>query len=164
MQRRQFLQTATATAAVASLAGCGFQLRGKQAMPFDSVYIQGQDTQFTRILKQELQRQSKLVASPALAQVVLQVLTEKQEQFSSIVDGNQQVAQVQLRFIAQVAMVASNGTPMMEPVTIRAVREVSYSDSQALSKQSEFAMLYSELRRDVASQVLRRMAYARPLA
>ena len=42
------------------------------------------------------------------------------------------------------------------------MRDVSYNESEALSKEAEFELLYRDMRNDAVQQIIRRLAAAKP--
>jgi LPS-assembly lipoprotein len=53
---------------------------------------------------------------------------------------------------------------VIPPSQINIYRDISFSSSQVLAKQSEEALLWRDIENDLAQQVLRRLAAAKPAA
>ena len=164
MQRRQMLSTGLAAMASLLVAGCGFRLRGQVDLPFRSMYVQGPDSALLQMLRRSISGQTQLAATATQAEAVLNLLSERQEQVSVVVTGSGQVRDVQLREHVEFSLTGANGQPLLEKTVLRVVRDVSYNESEALSKQAEFDLMYRDMRNDVVQQILRRVAAVRPAA
>ena len=58
------------------------------------------------------------------------------------------------------AQVSRNSEPVGEPMQIEVRRTLEYADSEILGKQEEEAMIWQEMRRDAAQQIVRRLPFA----
>lgn len=52
---------------------------------------------------------------------------------------------------------------VIEPVEIRQIRNVTYNETNALSKASEEEMLNKDMRNDIVQQIIRRLAAVKSL-
>jgi LPS-assembly lipoprotein len=149
------------------LAGCGFKLRGQQNFVFSSIAI----TPYPGgALAQELRRSfgsEVRVLGPdvplAQAQVVLDVGSEQREKVVVGVNASGQVREFQLRLRAQFRLTTPQGKELMAQDEILQQRDLSYSESAALAKETEQALLYRDMQTDVAQQILRRLAALRSI-
>jgi LPS-assembly lipoprotein len=160
---RRALATLGAAAALAA-ASCGFQLRGQQAFPFETINVPNNSP-----LGIELQRniasaseRTKLVASPAEAEAVLSVLTEQQEKVILSLNTQGRVREFQLRYRVVFRLASPKGADYIPPTPIVLTRDITFND-QVLAKEAEEAVLYQEMRSDMVQQIMRRLAVARPL-
>jgi LPS-assembly lipoprotein len=151
--------------AILALAGCGFQLRGLQSFPFETINVPNNTP-----LGIELQRniasaseRTKLVPSAADAEAVLSVLTEQQEKVILSLNTQGRVREFQLRYRVVFRVASPKGADYIPPTPIVLTRDITFND-QVLAKETEEAQLYREMRSDMVQQIMRRLAVARPLA
>ena len=163
--RRQWLTLAGA-ASVAALAGCGFRLRGagtgQQQYPFRSLYITGTATAMTGQIKRLLAGQVQVTDKAVDAEVVLTVLTDREQRSASAISASAQVREVELLQLFDFSLTDTNGRILIDTAPIQARRFVSYRENEAVAKEAEFELLFRDMRNDVARQVLRRLAAVRP--
>lgn len=166
LNRRQFMGLSLAAAtAGATLAGCGFRLRGTGLhYPFRSIHIAGSGTAMTHLLQRLLAAQVQVVAQPADAEVVLAVRLDSEERNASALGTSAKVREVELRRQFDFSLVDAKGNTLIESSPISLRRFVSYSENEATGKEAEFDILFADMRNDTAQQVLRRLAAARPAA
>lgn len=164
--RRAALQFAGLALASAGLAGCGFRLRGSQAFAFQRIAIQPQPG---GAVAQELRRAfgsavQVLAANEPLtqAQLVLTVANEVREKVVVGVNSSGQVRELQLRMRVRLQLRTAQGKDIIEGDDIAQQRDISYSESAALAKEAEEALLYRDMQTDIVQQILRRLAAIQP--
>lgn len=189
--RRQMLRT-TARAlgaggtllAAGLLGGCGFRLRQAPSFAFTTLMA---TLPATSPLRRELrtalvsagitvvdasqppppQQGGAVPAQPAppppQADAVLDILADQREK--SVVGSTAagQVREFQLRLRFRFKLSTPKGKELIPESEILLQRDISYSESIALSKQEEEAELYRDMQTDVVQQVLRRLAAVRSL-
>jgi len=162
--RRRALSIALASLAIASAAGCGFQLRRSAALPFRTLYTGFAPTsaigaEFRRLVR--VAEDTRLVDDPKDAEARLEVLGERREKevvgFSST--GRPREYQLRLRFTFRV--VDHDGQPLLAPTEIVLRRDITSSDIEVVAKQQEEELLYREMQSDLVQQLLRRLAAIR---
>ena len=166
MSRRfTLLPSAFLLAATAFLvAACGFQLRGTAALPFQSLYVQATpSSQFATLLKRNVRAGSntRIAEQPADAEVVLQVLSELQEKQILSLGGGGRVSEYQLRYRVSFRLTDNKNREHIPATEILLKRDYSFTDDQALSKESEEALLYRDMRNDAVQQMVRRLQAAK---
>lgn len=147
-----------------SLAACGFQLRGSAPLPFQSIYVQAAPaSQFATLLKRAVRAGSstRLADQPAEAEVVLQILNELQEKQILSLGGGGRVSEYQLRYRVSYRLTDSKNREHIPATEILLKRDFSFSDEQALSKETEEALLYRDMRGDAVQQMVRRLQAAK---
>lgn len=183
--RRQFLQRAwgwgqagallsVGGVLAGGLAGCGFQLRQAPSFAFQTLVAPLPDASpLRRELKISLLSAGITVldampaATPAVpaprVDAVLEVLNEQREK--SVVGSTAagQVREFQLRLRFRFRLSTPNGKELIPDSEILLQRDISYSESIALSKAEEEAALYRDMQTDIVQQVLRRLAAVRTL-
>ena len=144
------------------LAGCGFKLRGAQTYAFSSIAI----TPFPgEAVAQELRRSFGNAVrvldkdTPlAQAQVVLTMQGEQREKVVVGVNTSGQVRELQLRIRVKFQLARPQGQELLAADEIVQQRDISYTESAALAKETEEAQLYRDMQTDIVQQMLRRLA------
>ena len=162
--RRRLVATALLGAATAGtgLAGCGFALRRSPELRFRTIALRGFVPH--SLLADELRRdinasQTTLVVdAPAQAQVVLEALTDARERSVVASTSAAQVRELQLRARLRFRLLRRDGSELIAPTEIVLTRDMSYSETAALAKEQEEALLYRAMQSDIVAQVLRRLA------
>lgn len=143
------------------LASCGFRLRGEADLPFETIYVQGTPTSpFTIQLKRLIASGTKaqLADTPKDAQVVLQILNERRDKEILALSGGGRVREYYLRYHVTYRLTDSKlATEYIAPTEIVLRRELTYSDAEALAKESEEMLLFRDMQDDAARQLLFRL-------
>jgi len=149
--------------AAASLAGCGFQLRSAPQMPFRRLALSGfaPRSPMAVAIQRTLQPGVQNVASPSQAEVVLAASTDARERNVTVSTVAGQVRELQLRARLKFSVLRPDGRELLGPAELVLVRDLSYSETQALAKEQEEAALWREMESDIALQVVRRLSSVR---
>ena len=176
--RRGFMLTVGA-ALVGVVTGCGFKLRQAPKFAFQTLVAPLPDaSSLRRELRGALQNAGVTVlesmpapqasapgaAAPvALPDAVLEVLADQREK--SVVGSTAagQVREFQLRVRFRFRLSTPRGKVLIEDSEVLLQRDISYSETIALSKLEEEAEMYKDMQSDVVQQVLRRLASVRAL-
>jgi len=159
-----------ALAVVPALAGCGFALRGAARFAFESVRVRGSEgTPVSRDLQRQLQDAGVRVFTSALpanpegetGQVVLTVLTDQRERAVVGQTATGQVRELQLRTRFRFRLTTAQGVVLLDTTELLLERDISYSETAALSKEAEEALQYRDMQRDIVQQAMRRLAAVR---
>jgi len=152
----------TALLAAGLLAGCGFKLRGSQNFAFTSIAIgPNPGGAVVEELRRSFGGAVKVIAADApvtQAQVVLKVLGEQREKVVVGVNSSVQVLEFQLRLRVRFRLDTPQGKELIQETEISQQRDVSYSETAALAKETEMANLYRDMQIDIAQQIQRRLA------
>jgi LPS-assembly lipoprotein len=151
-------------AAALLLAGCGFQLRGQAALPFNSLYVQAASTSpFALQLKRAVRSGSgtRIAERANEADAVLQILGELQEKEILSLGAGGRVREFQLRYRVQFRLTDEKNREHIPASEIVLTRDYSFNDEQALSKEAEEALLYRDMRSDAVQQLVRRLQVAK---
>jgi LPS-assembly lipoprotein len=145
------------------LAGCGFQLRQPPQLAFSSIALTGfaRRSPLAEAFKRELERQVKVLDAPDKAEVVLQALDDVRERSVVASTSAAQVREFQLRLKFNFRAHTPGGRELIPRAELLLSRDMSYSETQALSKEAEEGELYREMNTDVVLQVMRRLAAVR---
>jgi len=162
-------RTLLAALPLALLTACGFRLRGAPEFGFTSLYIQAPDhSAIARQLRTTLHSASNrltLLSEPdqlPKAQAVLELLDERQERVAVGLNAAGQVRELQLRLALRFRLRGQQGQEWIPDTELLQQRDVSYSESIALAKESEEALLWRDIHADVVQQLLRRLAAVQP--
>ena len=173
-RRRGLLACALAGWAVAGL-GCGFRLRGVAvAMPFQTVRLVGSTgSDVAQSLAAQLRASGVQVwtgvtppgAAPQPDAPVPDVIVDvQQDQRERVVVGTTAAGQVRellLRRRVRVALRTPAGRELIEPTELLQERELSYSETVALGKEAEEALLFDDMRAALVRQLMARLAAVR---
>ena len=161
MQRRAGL-----VICAAALAGCGFELRQAPALPFRSMALVGftPTSPLAATLKQQLAASKvQVLDTPARAEAVLEALADAREKSVVASTSAGQVREVQLRVKLRFRVATASGKLLLAADELLLTRDMSYSETAALAKAQEEALLYRAMEDDIAAQVLRRLAALAPV-
>lgn len=141
--------------------GCGFRLRGEATLPFETLYVQGAATSpFTIQLKRSISSGTKtrLTERPQEAQAILHILGERQDKEILALSGGGRVREYYLRYHVTYRLTDPKlATEYIAPTEIVLRRELTYSDAEALAKESEEMLLFRDMQADAARQLLFRL-------
>src|SRR4029077_4595646 len=157
-------RAAVAGVIAALLAACGFHLRGQEQMPFETLYIPGNNPLVVE-LKRNVAAASKtrLVERPGDAQAVFGFTQELREKVMLSFSAAGRVSEYQLRYRVGFRVTDPKGAQVYLPTSeIQLTRDISYSDAHVLAKETEEALLYRDMQRDMVQQIMRRLVAAKP--
>ena len=165
MQRRLILSLAGTGALLT--AGCGFRLRGTPNFAFKSIYVNApQGSGLVDDLRRALTANSALrvitVPQQMLeADVILDVLADRREKTVLGTSSAGQVREFQLLVIFSFRLRTPQDKDLIELAEVQQQRDISYSESAALAKENEEALLYRDMQSDLVQQVMRRLSSVR---
>lgn len=149
------------------LAGCGFQLKGPQPMPFQTIYLgMGEYSVLGASLKRQIEANgsTKVMATAAEAEVRLQVLRDGRNRNINSVNAAGKVREYELVRTFDFRLTGSKGEEWIPVAKILIKRILTYDDNDLLAKENEQELLYKDMDTDLVRQVLRRLAAAHPPA
>lgn len=157
-----------ATAAALALAACGFTLRGTQSLPYPTIAL---NVPVSSPIGVELARSirtgthTQVLSDQAQAAAVFDLLGENRgEHVNVLVNAQGRVTDYTLRYRLRFRLRDAQGREVIESTELAVQRDVSFNDSQRLSKESEEALLIRDMQSDLVQQLLRRLAAAKPYA
>lgn len=169
MLRRTLLLSAPALAvgALATLPGCGFALRQPPNFDFKTLYTNfsagsSLGNQFKRTMANS--SDVRVITNPALineAEVLLDVLTDQRQKVVVGVTASGQVREFQLRLLFKFKLRRPDGLELIPPTEIPQRRDLTFSETQALAKETEEMLLFRDMEAEVSQQLLRRLATIR---
>lgn len=169
LSRRHWTRWVIGGMAMASLAGCGFRLRGQGVqMPFDSVWLNApQGGELIRSLVAQLQASGVTVTRQrpaeggAQPETVLDVLQDQRERVVVGTTAAGQVRELQLRHRVRFRLRTLRGRDVLGETELLQERELSFNETQVLGKEEEEALLYADMRAGLVRQWMARLAAAR---
>ncbi|HRQ58523.1 MAG TPA: LPS assembly lipoprotein LptE [Azoarcus taiwanensis] len=164
MSRRTFIASFLALQAAVVLSGCGFQLRGAQPLPFDSLYV-GADltTPFGAALRQQIAAgaDTQVVADAGEADARLEILRNNRSRDILSLTGAGRVREYQLTQTVVFRVIDRGGNELLPPSSVTVRREYNFDDDQIIAREQEEALLIRDMEEDIVQQMLRRMAAIR---
>jgi len=158
MQRRALLSLALPGV----LAGCGFQLRKAPDFAFDTILINA-DSAIGNQLRRSLAADGRVQVlppgtDPNQAQVVLELPLEQREKVVVGLNSTGQVRELQLRLRMRFRLRTGLGRELIPQTELLQQRDISFSETAALAKEAEEALLYRDMQNDIVQQLMRRLA------
>jgi LPS-assembly lipoprotein len=148
----------------ATLAACGFQLRGSAAYPFQTVFVNSTGSpslgnDLRRILSSS--STARPVDSAAQAEVILDIpiVADDKEVLSLSTAGA--VQEFQLIKRVSFRLHDADGNDWLPPAEITVRRSYTFNQSEVLARNAEEQRLLLEMQTDIAYQLIRRMQAAR---
>jgi len=156
MKRRLFLAALPA----ALIAGCGFQLRRLEGIPFASLYVDAPpDSGVALRIRKALQsnKNTRLTATAGEAEAVLQVGQDERTKIILSLSGAGRVTEYRLGLKLTYSVKGKDGRSLAAAETIELVRDMTYDDAQVLAKSYEEQLLYRDMEDNAVLRILRRM-------
>jgi len=172
MNRRSLLRhlgLALSSGGVVAVSGCGFELRQPQRFAFKTVYLTLPANSALGVeMRRNLLGSGQLLVlkdAPDLlkADVVLDVFSELRERVVVGMNASGQVRDQQLRLRIKFRLRTPAGKNLIQDVELFQQRDLSYTETAALSKEIEEASLYREMQTDIVQQIMRRLGAVREL-
>lgn len=153
-----------AAGSAAALAGCGFTLRRPPVIAYRRLRLEGfaaGSPMATELGARLREAGVQLAQSPAEpTDAVLQVLDDHRVKRVVASTAVGQVRELQLRVHFQFRLATPAGRQLIEPTALALSRDLTTSETLALSKMQEEAELYAAMQSDIVQQVLGRLASA----
>ena len=153
---------------VLALAGCGFHLRNKLALPEDTPPVQVVSTtpfsELATILERNLRNAGALVvtreqvqAEPGMAVARLDVVSERWGDLPIAIDDQGRAQEFSLRYATIFAFRLADGTELVPQQAVELSRDYVSPPEDATGTSTEREILADELRREMAASILRRI-------
>lgn len=141
------------------LSACGFHLRGSDnGAPLPPTAVAGDAALALQAdLKRLLRAGAASAEEAAAARWVIRIVNETSEQRVLSVGSSGKVEEYELYYAASFVFEDRDGQPLGPPQSVAQTRSYSFSESAVLGKDAEQETLLKDMRRDVASQILRRL-------
>ena len=151
----------------ATLAACGFHLRGSAGsdLPYASMYIALPETAEVRVwLERYLRGSTNTTVSDdaKTATVTFQQLSDSRDKSILSIDARGRVREYRLQMRYRFRLVDAQGREIVAPQEISMNRDMTYDDSQVLSKSMEENLLWRDMNNDLVNQIMRRLSRIKP--
>ncbi len=159
------MRAALALALAVLLSGCGFQLRGTAELPFQTIYLPPASGPGIALdLKRNIEAgtHTKVVSDMKQANAVLEFSAEVRDRLILSLAATGRVSEFRLRYLVSFRVHDGKGGEFVPASTVTLTRDVTYSDADVLSKQSEEQLLYRDMQFDMVQLIMRRLAAAQP--
>jgi LPS-assembly lipoprotein len=162
--RRQSLHALALGPLLAGLSACGFQLRSSGKYPFRTLYANFPATSPLGVeLRRNLLGTGRIeVLTDAQqmlkADAILDILSEERQQVVVGMNASGQVRELQLRLRVKFRLRTPQGRELIESVELAQQRDLSFTETAALSKEIEQGMMYRDMQTDIVQQIMRRLA------
>jgi LPS-assembly lipoprotein len=156
MNRRLFLTLIPA----ALVAGCGFQLRRLEGIPFASLFV---DAPAGSVVAQRIRnslvsnKTTRLAATADEAEAVLKITEEERSKTILSLSGAGRVTEYRLGLRLAYSISSRDERVLAEPENIELNRDMTYDDSQLLAKGAEEQLLYRDMEDNAARRIVRRL-------
>lgn len=169
LQRRRWMLSTLGAGAAACLGACGFELRRAPDYAFKTLFCTLPDNQpLWARLRRNLEASGKVevitdVREVERAQVLFEQLAEAREKVIVGRTASGAVREFQLRLRYRFRLRSRTGRELIPDTEIVLYRDINFSETGALSKESEEQLLYRDMEGDLVQQLLRRFAAVREL-
>ena len=141
------------------VSSCGFHLRGAVSLPYKTLYLSGTMTQelrlyLIRFLKTAVN--TAVVSNPQEAELIVNINETIGKQILSYNSAGQITA---YRIVASVNFSVNNalGDELIEPSNLFLTRDMDFSISTPTAAGELEALLVTDMRQDIVSQIARRL-------
>jgi LPS-assembly lipoprotein len=157
------MRVAATLALVLALAGCGFQMRGTADLPFEKLYMPPISTPGIALdLKRNIEAGTRTAVVDDLkkADAVLEFSQELRDRLILSLAATGRVREYQLRYLVAFRVHDGKGGEFVPTSSVTLTRDITYADSDVLSKQAEEQTLYRDMQYDMVQLIMRRLAAA----
>jgi LPS-assembly lipoprotein len=160
---RAGIQLIAAITIACMLTACGFQLRGSSGnadLPFKTIYIGLPENSSLGVeLKRNIRTSigTQVVREKKDAQAILEVLDEVRDRQVLSLNSQGRVREYSLIYKLRFRVVDNAGAEFLPSTEITLKRDMSFTESQLLAKQSEEELLFRDMQTDLVQQLLRRL-------
>ena len=151
----------------ATIAGCGFHLRGVGSgnLPYKTMYIALPDTADVSIWLQRYIRASGrtlIVDDAKSAEAIFQQLGDSRQKNILSVNAQGRVREYRLQLTYTFRVVNQKGQVLVPANEVALTRDISFDDSNVLAKDLEEGLLWRDMNNDLVNQIMRRLSIVKP--
>jgi len=143
------------------LSACGFHLKGARPLPFTTLYTNiSPDSEFGANVRRAILAASpglRLVDAPEDAQARLVQLSLRQSLRDISIDARGRVEEYELKLEFQFQVTDEEGRFLLEPTTLRALRELPYDPDAVQARQSEITAVFRNMQQSMIDRIIRRL-------
>jgi LPS-assembly lipoprotein len=147
------------------LSACGFQLRGKAELPFETLYMPPANAPGIVLdLRRAIQTgtSTRLVDDPKAAQAQLEFSQEARDKEILSLSSAGRVREYQLRYRVAFRVHDGKGNEYLPLRRVQLSREITFSDADILAKETEEQLLFRDMQSDMVQQIMRLVAASTP--
>ena len=160
LSRRAFI--AAGAAGLFTLSGCGWHLRGRQTLPFSTLYIaMGENSLIAATIRRNIEAQTnvKVVKVRDEAEAIFEFLGQNRGTAVLAYNSEGRGRIYSLRLTTTFRVVAQNGNEILPATQIYATRELIKDESDYNGIANEERLLYEEMQQVLIHQMVARMAH-----
>jgi LPS-assembly lipoprotein len=162
LRLRRVLQVVVVGLLSVACCACGWQLQGRTRLPevMAVTYVDASDrySAFTEALREHLRASgARLASDPKEATARIRVLQDESGQRVLSISARNTPQEYEVYYIVEYSVSTGSGE-LLPKQRLELTRDYTYDEAAVLAKQREEAELRAALARDLASQVLRRVA------
>lgn len=151
----------------ATLAGCGFHLRGVGSgnLPYKTMHIALPDTAEVNIWLQRYIKASgstTIVEEAKEADAIFQQLSDTRQKTILSVNAQGRVREYRLQLDYRFRVVNKKGQVLVPANEINLSRDITFDDSNVLAKDLEEGLLWRDMNNDLVNQIMRRLSIIKP--
>ena len=161
MNRRIFLAAFPAVL----VAGCGFQLRRLEGIPFASLYVDAPPNSAVAqhiIASLKTNKATRLAGSATEAEAVLKIHSETRSKTILSLSGAGRVTEYRLGLNVSYTVSGKNDRALAAPEVIELSRDLTYDNALLLAKSAEEGLLNRDMDDDATRRILRRLQSIKP--
>ena len=161
MNRRIFLAAFPAVL----VAGCGFQLRRLEGIPFASLYVDAPPNSAVAqhiIASLKTNKATRLARSATEAEAVLKIHSETRSKTILSLSGAGRVTEYRLGLNVSYTVSGKNDRALAAPEVIELSRDLTYDNALLLAKSAEEGLLNRDMDDDATRRILRRLQSIKP--
>lgn len=147
------------------LSGCGFRLRGHFQAPFETLYLQmRENTRFSGLLKRMIESGSNIrcVKNPNEAEAVLELINQRRDREVLSISDSGRAREYELTLTIEFRVTSTyDDFTYVELTQLVAHRDITYSESEFLSREKEEEVLYRDMENDLIAQMIRYLEASR---
>lgn len=169
MRQRPWLRVGMSLVLAASLAACGFHLRGRGSAELpphlSSLRVTMSGPAYASLLvemRNALTRQAgvHLTEDPQAGVPILTLSDEYVENQVVAIDASGTVSDFLLNYRVKFTLTAADGRTLLPLQSVKLQREYTFDKLNVLAKEKEDEFLRREMQRDAVQQIIRRLAAA----
>ncbi|XOV90390.1 MAG: LPS assembly lipoprotein LptE [Pseudomonadota bacterium] len=146
------------------VTGCGFHLRGTSGASLDldaiAVIASSRVADIEDEVVRTLSQAGADIRSPSEAPYTLELLSEQLQRRPIGTSGQISVSELELQLVLQFRVLDKSGAPLLAETSLSVERIYSFDNTSLVGNSAEEELLIREMRRDLASQLVRRVSAA----
>lgn len=150
-------------ALLASLAGCGFALRGSINLPEEwrDIYLvsASPNSELSTAVRDGFQSNDVAVTDRATANYIIYLGNEVSERRNITIGNNARAAEFELKMSTSLSITDSKGEEVMAEIDLATQKIMTHDPENVTGKVEESRLLQREMRQELAQMVLRQVRF-----